>query len=223
MEAWREDIRNELMHYGTPRHSGRYPYGSGDRPYQGESTAFRLKKKAESLGKSIKAARTKHKRRKAAAKARQAKIDKAKKAEALEKNKKNPNWVKSHMNELTNDELKAMTDRLNVENNYRDAFIKKLNTGKAYTDFILGYVQTGINAVDNYNKVAKLINGDKEEGEKPLPIIGGKGEARNKAKDKAFKAKMEKELNGMTPDQLKEATTRLTQEATYIKLKNNRR
>lgn len=23
-----------LMHYGTPRHSGRYPYGSGDNPYQ---------------------------------------------------------------------------------------------------------------------------------------------------------------------------------------------
>lgn len=26
----------ELYHYGTPRHSGRYPYGSGERPYQSE-------------------------------------------------------------------------------------------------------------------------------------------------------------------------------------------
>ena len=25
---------NVLMHYGTPRHSGRYPWGSGDNPYQ---------------------------------------------------------------------------------------------------------------------------------------------------------------------------------------------
>lgn len=25
---------NELYHYGTPRHSGRYPWGSGDNPYQ---------------------------------------------------------------------------------------------------------------------------------------------------------------------------------------------
>ena len=24
----------ELMHYGTPRHSGRYPWGSGENPYQ---------------------------------------------------------------------------------------------------------------------------------------------------------------------------------------------
>lgn len=27
---------SELYHYGTPRHSGRYPYGSGKRPFQGE-------------------------------------------------------------------------------------------------------------------------------------------------------------------------------------------
>lgn len=31
---------NELMHYGTPRHSGRYPWGSGDNPYQHEQYAF---------------------------------------------------------------------------------------------------------------------------------------------------------------------------------------
>ena len=28
---------DELMHYGTPRHSGRYPWGSGDNPYQHSS------------------------------------------------------------------------------------------------------------------------------------------------------------------------------------------
>lgn len=27
----------ELMHYGTPRHSGRYPWGSGENPYQGDA------------------------------------------------------------------------------------------------------------------------------------------------------------------------------------------
>ncbi len=29
-------MNNELMHYGTKRHSGRYPYGSGEDPYQHE-------------------------------------------------------------------------------------------------------------------------------------------------------------------------------------------
>lgn len=28
---------NELYHYGMPRRSGRYPYGSGERPYQGDN------------------------------------------------------------------------------------------------------------------------------------------------------------------------------------------
>ena len=29
-------MHDELMHYGTPRHSGRYPWGSGENPYQHE-------------------------------------------------------------------------------------------------------------------------------------------------------------------------------------------
>lgn len=35
MMYYEEDDKNEeLYHYGTPRHSGRYPYGSGESPYQ---------------------------------------------------------------------------------------------------------------------------------------------------------------------------------------------
>lgn len=39
----------ELYHYGIPKRSGRYPYGSGDRPYQdrGAARAERRKAKAE--------------------------------------------------------------------------------------------------------------------------------------------------------------------------------
>lgn len=40
MEAWRRELfHSELWHYGTKHHSGRYPYGSGDRPYQDRETA----------------------------------------------------------------------------------------------------------------------------------------------------------------------------------------
>ena len=28
------DVEDSLQHYGTPRHSGRYPWGSGENPYQ---------------------------------------------------------------------------------------------------------------------------------------------------------------------------------------------
>lgn len=40
-------MSDELKHYGTPRHSGRYPWGSGENPYQRDgsflSTVYRLK------------------------------------------------------------------------------------------------------------------------------------------------------------------------------------
>ena len=34
MDVDERDYASYLMHYGTPRHSGRYPWGSGDNPYQ---------------------------------------------------------------------------------------------------------------------------------------------------------------------------------------------
>ena len=44
-----DDKGQELYHYGTPRHSGRYPWGSGDNPYQRNEnflkTVDELKKK----------------------------------------------------------------------------------------------------------------------------------------------------------------------------------
>jgi hypothetical protein len=48
MRAVLEDGPEALMHYGTKYHSGRYPYGSGEDPYQHEgdflSRIERLKK-----------------------------------------------------------------------------------------------------------------------------------------------------------------------------------
>lgn len=41
--------QNELMHYGTPRHSGRYPWGSGERPYQDEAGAGSEKERVKRI------------------------------------------------------------------------------------------------------------------------------------------------------------------------------
>lgn len=38
---------DDLMHYGTPRHSGRYEWGSGDRPFQGDENMSSAEIKAE--------------------------------------------------------------------------------------------------------------------------------------------------------------------------------
>ena len=36
IQAFLDEEQKELYHYGTPRHSGRYPWGSGENPYQGD-------------------------------------------------------------------------------------------------------------------------------------------------------------------------------------------
>lgn len=40
MEVDRDEYESYLLHYGTPRHSGRYPWGSGENPYQ-RNASFR--------------------------------------------------------------------------------------------------------------------------------------------------------------------------------------
>lgn len=43
-------MNDELYHYGTPRHSGRYPWGSGDNPYQHESNFLKTVDRLKSEG-----------------------------------------------------------------------------------------------------------------------------------------------------------------------------
>ena len=62
---------NELLHYGTPRHSGRYPWGSGKNPQRNKSFLQREqelkdqglteKERAEAFGMSVTELRAKHK------------------------------------------------------------------------------------------------------------------------------------------------------------------
>lgn len=42
--------RQELLHYGTPRHSGRYPWGSGENPYQGDELFLKTRQHLKDKG-----------------------------------------------------------------------------------------------------------------------------------------------------------------------------
>lgn len=44
------ETENSLQHYGTPRHSGRYPWGSGDNPYQRNEDFHRVYNDLKSQG-----------------------------------------------------------------------------------------------------------------------------------------------------------------------------
>lgn len=59
-------LPNELYHYGIPRKSGRYPWGSGDRPYQslevnpGLKKMARASKKIQRISRKVEARRARN-------------------------------------------------------------------------------------------------------------------------------------------------------------------
>lgn len=119
----------ELYHYGIPRKSGRYPYGSGKEPYQDDPKKRRLNKdesapKARSAAKVASAQKnfakkpetiwSKHRKAQAekqAEKDRQAKEEAAKKAEAAKP-------ASQKAKEMTDEELVRAINRLRLEQTY---------------------------------------------------------------------------------------------------------
>lgn len=101
----------ELYHYGIPRKSGRYPYGSGKEPYQDDPKKRRLNKdesapKATSRRpESIWAKRRKTQAEKKAAKDREAKKAAAEKPQSKAKS-------------MSDEELKRAIARMNLEQEY---------------------------------------------------------------------------------------------------------
>ena len=180
-----EPLSNELIHHGIEGQKWGVQNGP---PYplsrqKDSSRKDDAKKKIKEIADK---ARESHRRRKAAAKVKAAerkekhvekKTAREEKKEQIRREKfekerhykmRDPKWLRKHMGDLTNDELKNARERLNLENNLRDENVRKLNTGKVYTDMVLGYLDSGIRA---YNTVAKIynVNADKDDR---LPLIG---------------------------------------------------
>lgn len=113
-------VADDIVHFGTPRHSGRYPYGSGDRPYQSlekKGLFSRLKERRASKQQEKAAAEKKRKQQEAAQKAREAK--QKKKEEEAEKerivNKGNIEELNSIKDKLTPNEINNALNRIQAE------------------------------------------------------------------------------------------------------------
>ena len=176
MEAWRE----ELYHHGIlgqkwgHKNGPPYPLGASDHSASEKKAGWR-----KSLSQSIKDHKTKKKRQKAAAKARVAKKQKEEDLKKKEKNLRNPAWVKKHMDQLSDEDLIRARNRMNLENDARRAAISKMNAGKDYADFVLGYANTGIKA---YNTVAKVYNATESGKKSPMTVIEGGDKDKKKNK-----------------------------------------
>lgn len=89
------NLFGELYHYGIPRRSGRYPWGSGDDPYQSISRGELSNRQKKVL------------------------IAKAKKEQQAVK-KETPEPRKKTISEMSDDEIRNMISRLQLEKQYSD-------------------------------------------------------------------------------------------------------
>lgn len=96
---------NYLEHYGIPRRSGRYPWGSGSRPFQGDSAAAKSSEKSGSSGKSGKTG-------------------------LFKKGKTKTRSSEEDLSEISSEELQKKINRIQLEKQYRDLTTKPKTVSK---------------------------------------------------------------------------------------------
>lgn len=126
--------QNELYHYGIPKRSGRYPFGSGKNPYQhtgsASSSADEPKKSERWFQQTMKNGKDRapispaEKTTKEAANA----ADNVRKlAQTIDKNKRSKN---SQAKEMSDEELRERIKRLELEQRYNDLSSKDIERGR---------------------------------------------------------------------------------------------
>lgn len=183
---------NFLEHYGVPRRSGRYPYGSGENPYQrtgGKGSSSEKKSDGTSKEKGSNASSGKgpsgSKEKKGITvnnktysedtvkKAKQLAKEAAKREKAL----KNPRLLYKNRDKFSDEEIQKALRRFDLEQRLRNVSKDKINSGKVYVDTFLGYADTGIRA---YNTFARIYNTKKRS--KTLPYVPNAGQDNKKKK-----------------------------------------
>ena len=119
----RELLDDHLEHYGLPRRSGRYKWGSGKDPYQSTGGKRSFKKTALAGERYIKSKlgsrkRAQKKAEKKAAKAREKEENEKAKALAKEQRKNEYRDEKAYVKSLSDEELRKINTRDQMESQY---------------------------------------------------------------------------------------------------------
>lgn len=119
----RELLEDHLEHYGMPRRSGRYKWGSGKDPYQSVERKKSLKKVAQNGERYIKSKigssnRAQKKAERKAAKAREKEENEKAKALAKEQKKNKYRDEKAYVKSLSDEELRKINTRDQMESQY---------------------------------------------------------------------------------------------------------
>ena len=137
-----ELFNDHLAHYGLPRRSGRYKWGSGKDPYQSLERKRHLKKAVKDGERYIKSKlgsskRAQKKAERKAAKAREK--EENEKAKALAKEQKNNKYrnEKAYVKSLSDEELSRINKRDQMENQYLNNHPQQKPLSKKMLDMAL--------------------------------------------------------------------------------------
>lgn len=180
-------LDGELYHYGTQGKSGRYKWGTGDRPYQRLETA-KAKRYKKSLPKRISERRAEKKAAKAKEQAdrkiREAEEERKKyldqqkrlkdtlnKEELLKEGKASE--ILKYESVLTNEELQAALNRINTRASLAKISANEIQTGWQKMDDAMKKVKnvnewttTSIAMAKNIQEIMNMLNGVKEKNKK---------------------------------------------------------
>ena len=130
----RELLNDHLEHYGLPRRSGRYKWGSGKDPYQSTGGKRSFKKAASAGERYIKSKLGSSKR---AQKKAERKADNAREKEENKKAKANKyRDEKAYVKSLSDEELSRINKRDQMENQYLNNHPQKKPLSKKMLDMV---------------------------------------------------------------------------------------
>lgn len=175
--------------------SGRYPLGSGERPYQ-KFEGSRRRGSGGIVGyiKERRQKKAEEKAQKALNEETKKRIEKEKERERMEADKErvlrsgSASEVMKYQGRLTNQELSYAAERLRLENQLNsysksevNSAYDKLKTLQSYTNVSSALARDGI---DLWNSFASVYNAIDEGKKRPLTLVSKGGGGDNKKKDK---------------------------------------
>lgn len=185
---------NELYHYGKPRRSGRYPWGSGENPYQGERRAKGLTGKIQTRRAEKKMKEMEKKRDELLKQAKAREEQTRWRAENKERviRSGGVKEVSMYKGELTNREYEEIFKRFDYETRLAamspseftknmkkmDNFMKNLRLIQQWTDI----------GTDLWNSMARIYNTTDQGREQPLRLVN-KGNPMQPTQDKGSQNK----------------------------------
>lgn len=172
------------LSHGGPG-SGRYPLGSGDRPYQKFEGSRRKSGGISGYIKSIRTKKNEVKMQKTRNEELRRRMEEEQRKRQHDADKERvlregtATEVMKYQGELTNQELQQAFTRLNLESQLRNLSQKEMKSAMDKVDSVMKTLKTGTEwakiGTDTYNTFAKIYNATPEGQKNPLTLVGEGG------------------------------------------------